>query len=121
MTGDKTKKIEFGGRDTRTRKEREEAAQDAARRRRARRDGVTRLLKSQAFRDWFYGVVEEMCGFDFGLDMQDEFVMGKRASASLLKQSILIGDGSAEFLGELTTRHFNAVREAARRTTNHRN
>lgn len=107
----KKAKVEFGGRETGDRKTREQAAQDAIRRRNKRREGVTRLLKSQAFRDWFFEVMDDLCGFDNGLDLQDDFVQGKRASASFLKRSLLIGEGSAEFLGELTARYFKADRE----------
>ena len=106
------KKVEFGGRDAEGREAVAEKQDAAARAAVERHDRVSRLIASSDFREWFYEVMDGLCGPDFGLTACDEFVMGKRASASFLKQSLMIGDGSAKFIGEITERYFKAEHEA---------
>ena len=72
---------------------------------------VSRLVANGDFREWLYGVLDQFCAFDQGLDRVDEFHQGIRAAGSFIMQGLRNGDGAGKMLGEFYERQFATPKE----------
>lgn len=81
----------------------------------------SRLIANPDFKEFFFMLTHELCGFGDDLSPVDEWHQGLRAASAFIRRKMLLADGAVDFFAELQTRYLAGVRkgiaDAAQRTT----
>lgn len=86
-----------------------------ARKRSLIQERCERLCANEDFKEWLYGVLDDLCAFEFGRNPLDEFTQGIRATADVIQHSLIYGNNGVEFVTDLKRRYLNSLREGVLR------
>lgn len=71
---------------------------------------ISRLMANADFREWLFGTLYTLCGFENEMRETTAFEQGIRAAGSLIRRELLTADGAPKFFAELDKRYYAGVR-----------
>ena len=81
----------------------------------------SRLIENPDFKEFYFMLMRELCGFGDDLTPVDEWHQGLRAASAFLRRKMLLADGAVEFFADLQNRYLSGVRrgiaEASKKNT----
>ena len=82
---------------------------------RARSAALDRLAATPEFRQWCYGMLDDLCAYSRDEGMLTDFGQGIRAAANHIKSGMLISKGAAEMLADFAKAELMAAHASARK------